>query len=120
MLPLAAVALLINARWGGSWTSAQSQSNVIHSVSIFDSPAVPDVGGHSIIGGKLTGKGLTAILPNLKICAWLKGTNPSRAVCNAVCKPGHHCLNEPFPGLGVILDPRTHAITVNLRDVIRT
>ena len=50
MLALAALVLLINARSGGSPASAQSQSNVIHSVSIFNSPAVPDVGAHSIIG----------------------------------------------------------------------
>jgi hypothetical protein len=95
------------------------QTNVISSVSIYDSPALPDVGGHSILGGLLTGKGFTAILPNLKVCAWPTGASSAARVCTEVCKPGHACLNQPFPGSGVTLGSRQSMLTVDVIDVDR-
>ena len=63
-------------------------------VSIYDSPAVPDVGGHSIIGGLLTGKGFTAILPNLAVCMTPKDANRARRVCTEICKIGRASCRE--------------------------
>jgi len=78
-----------------SRSAVSAGSNVtISSVSIYDSPAVPDLGGHSILGGLLTGKGLTAILPNLAVC--VVPTASGRRTCTALCKPGHQCLAQPF------------------------
>jgi hypothetical protein len=95
------------------------QSNVINSVSIYDSPALPDVGGHSILGGLLTGKGFTAILPNLKVCAWPTGANSGARACTEVCKPGHACLNQPFAGPGLTLASKQSMLTVDVIDVDR-
>ena len=79
---------------------------------------MPDVGGHSIIGGLLTGKGLTAVLPKLKVCARPKTTAAGQA-CTAVCKPGHQCLNQPFAGRGLTLPPSENAVVVDVFDVER-
>jgi hypothetical protein len=61
-------------------------------VSIYDSPAVPDRGGHSILGGMLRGN-FAAILPNLAVCVSTPGY---QNVCTRICKPGHSCLGQPL------------------------
>ncbi len=93
------------------------------SVTIYDSPAVPDLGGHTIITplviGVLTGKGLTpaltAILPKLKVCVTPKGAGEDKRVCTEVCKPGHQCLNQPFIGVS----PHATTLTAEIFDVDR-
>src|SRR5256885_2236240 len=117
LLLLTTVMLLPHARYAYSQSSPAPQPVVVQSISIYDSPAAPDVGNHSIIGGLLTGKGLTAILPNLKVCVRPKGTSPGREVCTQVCKPGHQCLNQQLPGRGLALDASNHSVTVDVRDV---
>jgi hypothetical protein len=103
-----------------SLPATTSETLIVAAVSIYDSPAVPDLGGHSILGGLLTGKGLTAILPNLEVCARPKGTPEETRLCTQVCKPGHACLNQLFPGTGVILpNSDTPTLTVDVMDVDR-
>jgi len=65
----------------------------IRDVSIYDSPAMPDIGGHSILGGLLTGKGFGAINPNLQVCLT---SAAGEKVCTSVCPPSHKCLSQPF------------------------
>jgi hypothetical protein len=67
-------------------------SGAAQTVSIYDSPAVPDLRGHSILGGMLRGN-FTAILPNLAVCVSTPG---HRDACTPICKPGHACLGQPF------------------------
>jgi hypothetical protein len=102
----------------GSTPSSANQTVVVQSVSIFASPVAPDTGGHSVIGGLLTGKGLTAILPNLKVCAKSKDMSHAKQVCTRVCKPGHECLNQPFP-FGLLRSPANPTLTVSVLDVDR-
>ena len=112
VLIVTVLAALVSARA----TCAQDAAThvLLQSVSIYDSPAMPDSGGHSILGGLLTGN-LTAILPDLRICAGPHGSAPNGMVCTAVCKPGHQCLDQPFPG-GVSRDPRYPDMTVQVWD----
>jgi hypothetical protein len=91
-------------------------ANVIRNVSIYDSPAMPDLGGHSILGGLLTGKGLGAINPNLAVCVMSPGTGGR--VCTTVCKPGHQCLAQPFER-DVKRNPSSPAFTIGVFDVDR-
>ena len=79
---------------------------------------MPDVGGHSVIGGLLTGQGFTAVLPNLKVCARPKAKATGQ-VCTAVCKPGHQCLNQPFGGRGLVLAPAETGVVVDVLDIDR-
>jgi len=95
-------------------TTAQTSSTnqVVLSVSIVDSPPVPDLGGNSVLWGLLTRGSLTAILPNLQICARPQGSDLSQRVCTTVCKPGHQCMDQPLFGV-VPAGP----LTVNVRNV---
>src|SRR5437870_3699172 len=117
LLLLTTSMLLPHSRSAYSQSSPPSPAIVVQSISIYDSPAVPDVGNHSIIGWILTGKGLTAILPNLKVCVRPKGASRDSQVCTQVCKPGHQCLNQPFSGRGLALDSSNRTLTVDIRDV---
>lgn len=65
-------------------------------VSIYNSPAMPDVAGHGVIEGLLTGRGLTAILPNLFVCTGPKNLGPHGLACTPTCRPGHKCMNAQF------------------------
>jgi hypothetical protein len=100
-------------------SSAKAEDNVIKSVSIYDSPAVPDLGGHSILGGLLTGKGFTAILPNLKVCVRPQSPDHAKKMCTEICKPGHQCLNQHFASPGVQLGSSETTVTVDIIDVDR-
>ena len=117
LLLLITAMLLPQSRFAYSQSSSPPQPVVVQAISIYDSPGVPDTGNHSILGGLLTGKGLTASLPNLRICVWQKGSSPDRQVCTQVCKPGRQCLNQPLPGRGLALDSSFRTVTVDIRDV---
>jgi hypothetical protein len=67
-------------------SSAPGSPLMIAAVSIKNSPGVPDVGGHCIICGLVTGN-LTAVEPNLVICV----TSAGARSCTGICNPGHDC-----------------------------
>lgn len=75
----------------------------VSEVSVFDSPAVPDRGGNSVIGGLVRGlaemnldQALTAIEPNLEVCMRPMQASSQRLYCTLACPHGHSCLNKPF------------------------
>jgi hypothetical protein len=76
------------------------------SVWIRNSPAVADLGGHSILLGLLHGN-LKAVEPNLKTCVAPLGKEHTRPICTAPCRESHTCrasLPKPLdaePGLKV-------------------
>jgi hypothetical protein len=70
----------------------------VASVWIRDSPAVADVGGHSILLGLLHGN-LKAVEPNLKTCVAPLGEEHARPICTAPCRESHTCrasLSKPL------------------------
>jgi hypothetical protein len=73
-------------------------SNLITSVSIQNSPGVPDTGGHCIICGLVVGN-LTAVEPNLVICLTPTGAPGGQTACSDICAPGHDCKKPFFMGL---------------------
>jgi Calpain family cysteine protease len=83
-------------------------------VTVTDMPSMADVGGHSILGGLLTGKGLTAVEPDIQVCV----SAQSQKSCTAVCKPGHECTAR-FPNTGKI-DYMSGTLTVEVLDVPST
>jgi hypothetical protein len=95
--------------------AAQPQATIVNMVSIYDSPAMPDVGGHSVLGGILTGRGFTAILPNLKVCARPNGASRFAEVCTEICKPGHQCLNQRL-GCGLVMPAGQSTFTAEVFD----
>jgi hypothetical protein len=96
-------------------TSPPTSMTTIRNVSIYASPVVPDRGGHSILGGLLTGKGFGAINPNLAVCLQVPGA--SGRVCTPVCKPGHECMSQPFDS--VVRHMGTGLFTIGVFDVDR-
>lgn len=113
-------------RTDGNWTSPSDFSNSfeystqvlngtpapapIGYASVLDSPPVPDVGGNSVLLGLLFGHG-AAILPNLVVCARLKGA-PTDQTCTSVCKRGHTCYFQPFQRAF----PRGTSVQVSVRN----
>jgi hypothetical protein len=88
-------------------------SSLIRSVSIQNSPAVPDTGGHCIICGLLRGS-LTAVEPNLVICVTPTGATGGRRTCTDICPPGHDCKKEL--GDGVQLNGANPSVHVEVLD----
>jgi hypothetical protein len=80
------------------------------SVSIKNSPGVPDLGGHSILGGILRGS-LTAVEPNLFLCVTPTG---GRKTCTDVCPPGHDCT-QPL-GEGIRINGANRSVRVEVMD----
>jgi hypothetical protein len=80
------------------------------SISIQNSPGVPDLGGHSILGGVLRGS-LTAVEPNLFLCVTPAG---GRRTCTAVCQPGHDCT-QPL-GAGIRINGANPSVRVEVMD----
>lgn len=88
-------------------------SKMIQSVSIQNSPGVPDTGGHCIICGLVTGN-LTAVEPNLVICVTATGTTGGRRTCTAICPHGHDCKQRL--GGGVRLNGANPSVHVEVLD----
>ena len=88
-----------------NWTASNPPR--IYTVSVHNSPGVPDAGAHCIICGLATGN-FTAIEPNLGICVVPDGVSGAKESCTTTCEPGHDCkhdFNDPprlkFPGPAV-------------------
>jgi hypothetical protein len=92
--PVAAVAAPAN--------STSATSLMMRSVSIRNSPGVPDLGGHCIICGLVTGN-LKAVEPNLVICVTPTGTREGHRQCTSICPPGHDCKKNR--SVGVLRSP---------------
>ena len=92
-----AAAPVAGPQTASSTSSASASSFIIKSVSIKDSPGVPDTGGHSVIGGLLRGS-LTAVEPNLILCVTPAG---GRRTCTGVCPPGHDCTQRLGGGIRI-------------------
>jgi hypothetical protein len=91
-------------------TSGSGTSLTMTSVSIKNSPGVPDIGGHSIILGILRGS-LTAVEPNLFLCVTPTG---GRKTCTGVCPPGHDCT-KPL-GNGIRINGAKPSVHVEVLD----
>jgi hypothetical protein len=99
---------------GSSPTPAQPASpssantpTMIQTVTIQNSPGVPDTGGHCIICGLVTGN-LTAVEPNLVVCVTPAGGAGGARSCTGVCNPGHDC-NAPLQrGVTLASTPAVH------------
>jgi hypothetical protein len=99
MIAVGVLVTLVRPAWPQSAApSTQKNKNqyVVESVSIFDSPAVPDRGGNSVLLGLITGKGLTGILPNLKVCVRSTLESRPKLYCTETCPRSHQCLDQPF------------------------
>jgi hypothetical protein len=88
---------------------------VVKSVFIHDSPALADVGGHSILGGLLRGD-LKAIQPNLMVCASPSGGRSARN-CTQICPESHSC-RQTFAGGGVPLTTDQNNVMQKLHIVV--
>jgi hypothetical protein len=86
---------------------------MLQSVSIQNSPGVPDTGGHCIICGLVTGN-LTAVEPNLVICVTPSGRTGAARSCTGICNPGHDC-HAPLDSQ-VMLPASSHAVHVEVLD----
>ena len=84
------------------------------SVSIQNSPGVPDLGGHCIICGLVRGN-LTAVEPNLVICITPILTSVGNRGCTAICPPGHDCEKPLVNGI-VELTGKQPAVRVEVLD----
>ena len=93
--------------------SSPVTSKMIQSVSIQNSPGVPDTGGHCILCGLVTGN-LTAVEPNLVICVTPTGTTGGRRTCTAICPHGHDCKQRL--GGGVRLNGAKPSVHVEVLD----
>lgn len=90
--------------------NASATSLIIRSVSIKNSPGVPDTGGHSIIGGLLRGS-LAAVEPNLILCVTPAG---GRRACTGVCPPGHDCTQRL--GNGIRMNSASPSVHLEVMD----
>ena len=62
----------------------------IYTVSIHNSPGVPDRGSNCIICGIVRGN-FTAVEPNLAICVQATGLGGAANLCTDTCQQGHDC-----------------------------